>query len=108
MKTHNWTFTASGTSYEADLSTGQGIDQHISGLCFDIADFDIEVVGNASAVTLSATGPFPTSAPFEVADGEFAADGGKKAINDFTVRVFTFDHAGGGTYTVNITRRIRN
>lgn len=105
MKTHTWVFDASGTSFECDLSIGQGDDANISGLCFDIADYDIELIGNAADVTATATGPFKTSAPFDLGV-TIPADGGKMQVLSQAVRKFTFDQAGTGAYTVNIVRRI--
>jgi hypothetical protein len=72
---------------------------------YEVADFDIEVVGNDAEVTLAAVGPFSTSTALSVTDGTFAIGGGKILVSGFAFGSLEFT-TSGGAYTINIIRRI--
>lgn len=100
---HAKSYTASASPFTVDLRL-MGTPSE-SMLVFEQANFDIEVVGNAAAVTVTATGPFSSSLPFALTDGEFPIAGAKKSIKDFSLGSLTFTSAAT-PFTVNITRKI--
>ncbi len=103
-KLHTKSYTASSSPYTIDLSLiGAPVE---SQLVFDIADFDIEVVDNAAAVTMQGKGAFANSDPFDVTDGTFAIGGGKRKIEGFSLGSLIFTSAAT-PFNVNVVRRIR-
>jgi hypothetical protein len=103
-RTHSKQYTASASPYEVDLRLmGAAVE---SMLVFDIADFDVEVVGNAATVTMTGTGPFGNSAAVALTDGTFAIAGGKRKIESFALGKITFTSASV-PFNVNICRRVK-
>lgn len=102
VRTHAKSFVADSSPYEIDLKDlGAPDDIQV----FDIADFDVEVVGNAAAVTMQGKGAFTTSATLDLTDGTFAIAGGKRKIEQFSLGALIFTSAST-PFTVNIVRRI--
>lgn len=111
MIEHTKSYIASASPYVVDLRTigdnaalpsqaGANAD-----LTLSLANFDIEVVGNAAAVTVKGTGSFTNSAPFDVTDGSFAIAGGKRKIEGFALATLTFTSAAT-PFNINIVRKI--
>ena len=71
-----------------------------------IANFDIEVIGNDAAVTLTAKGAFTGSDFLAVSGGTFAISGGHQKIEGFALSELKFTRTGTTSYTINITREI--
>ena len=113
MPTHQKSYTATASPFVVDLTKISdlgilGQDGFDSALSYSIADFDIEVTGNDSAVTMTATGPFPNSEAKAVTDGVFdITTGGKKTISNAAIAKLTFTYSGAAGFTVNIVRRIK-
>lgn len=112
MYLHPKSYTATASPFVVDLRTisdiaGLGLDGANAGLVFELADFDIEVTGNDSAVTMTAKGPFANSEDKAVTDGVFViTTGGKKTITDSALGSLTFTYPGTAGFVVNIVRRI--
>ena len=77
-------------------------------LVFEIADFDIEVVGNDAEVTMQAKGPFASSIPLAVSDASFAIGGGKVSLSGFAISELVFTRVGTDEININIVRKIRS
>lgn len=112
MKTHQKSYTATASPFVVDLTKISdlgvpGQDGFDAPLTYSLADFDIEVTGNDSDVTVTGTGPFSNSTAKAITDGVFpATTGGKKSISDFALAKLTFTYSGAAGFTVNIVRRI--
>lgn len=103
LMAHNQ-YTASASPFTVDLKDiAEGVDGHV----FMIADFDIEIVGNAAAVTVKGKGPFANSGEFDVTDGTFAIGGGKRKTSEFALGALVFTSASV-PFSVNIVRRIKD
>jgi hypothetical protein len=102
-KLHAKSYTANASPYTIDLSLmGAPLEAELK---FEIADFDVEVVGNAAEVTMQGKGAFSTSATLDLIDGTFAIAGGKRKIEQFSLGALIFTSAST-PFTVNIVRRI--
>lgn len=111
--THSWKFDGSGATFDCDLSAtepnrGENAGDVAQGFCENIADFDIEIVGNGvGTFTTSVKGFFSSSAFVSVTSGDFGTSGGKKQLKDCAVKVFRFTQASStSAFTVYITRRV--
>ena len=100
---HAKSYTASSSPFTVDLRLMGAPSEAM--LVFEQANFDIEVVGNAAVVTVTAAGPFTSSATGAVNDGDFPIAGAKKSVKDFSLGTLTFTSAAT-PFTVNITRKI--
>jgi len=100
---HFKSYVAASSPLVVDLRAMGGPSEN--GLVYEQANFDVEVVGNTAAVTATATGPFPTSVPLAIADGNFPIGGAKKTMKDNSIGSFTFT-SSAVPFTVNITRKI--
>lgn len=113
MQEHQKSYTATASPFVVDLTKISdlgipGQDGSDAGLTYSLADFDIEVTGNDSEVTLTATGPFANSTAKAVTDGTFPVTvGGKKTISNFAIARLTFTFSGTAGFAVNIVRRIK-
>lgn len=97
-------YTASASPFTIDLrQIGEGVAGHV----FLIADFDIEVLGNAAAVTVKGKGPFANSVELDITDGNFAIGGGKRKTNEFALGALIFTSAST-PFSVNVIRRIKD
>lgn len=104
MKIQRGTFSSTAADYTVDLRALSA--DALPGDTQYLADFDIEVIGNDAAVTITGKGPFASSTflPFE--DGTFAINGGKRSITGFCLAEIKFSRTGTTAYTINITRQI--
>jgi len=101
-----WTITSTSAESTIDLRLNQNGDQKISGQANKIANFDIEVVANDAAVTMTGKGSFASSVFHTFTDGTFAIGGGKRSISGFALSELKFTRTGTTSYTINITRQI--
>jgi hypothetical protein len=74
-------------------------------LVFEQANFDIEVVSNTAAVTVTGTGPFSSSTAVALTDGAYPIGGAKKTMKDTSLGALTFT-SSAVPFTVNIIRKI--
>ena len=104
MKIHRGSFSSTAADYTVDLRT-LSHDSLPSDVQF-IGDFDIEVIGNDAAVTITGKGTFASSTFLPITDETFAIGGGKRAISGFCLSEMKFSRTGTTAYTINITRQI--
>jgi hypothetical protein len=97
-------YTATESPFTIDLRL---IEEGVAGHVFMIADFDIEVLGNAAAVTVKGKGPFANSVELDITDGTFAIAGGKRKTNEFALGSLIFTSAEV-PFSVNVIRRIKD
>lgn len=67
--------------------------------------FSIEVSGNDAEVTVTAKGPFASSAEVDITDGTFPIGGAVKYINDAALSQLIFNRVGTTAYNINIIRK---
>jgi len=105
MQIDRQTYAVATAEFTVDLRT---ITAHCQpGDVQSLAEFDIEVVGNDTAVTMTGMGSFAGSAHFAFADGTFAIGGGKRApVGKWNLAEIKFTRTGTTPYTINITRQI--
>lgn len=66
--------------------------------------FIVEVSGNDAEVTITARGPFDTSAVFDIAEGTIPVGGAVKLIDDAALSQLIFTRTGTTEYNINIIR----
>lgn len=106
MRTDRYTVTTTTADTTVSLTALSPGDSSAAGLVNQMADFDVEVVGNDAAVTMTGKGTFASSAHFSITDGSFAIGGGKKSIQGFALSELKFSRVGTTSYSINITRRV--
>lgn len=106
MKIHRGTFQSTAADFTVDMRTISA-DADAGDVQF-LADFDIEVIGNDAAVTITVKGSFSSSVFLAVDEGTFAISGGKRSISGFCLSEIKFSRTGTTPYTINITRQIAN
>lgn len=106
MRNDRYTTTSTTADKTIDLALLAGDDVNATALTKRLASFDIEVIGNDAAVTITGKGTFASSTFLPITDGTFAIGGGKRAISGFCLSELKFSRTGTTAYTINITRQI--
>jgi len=104
MQINRNSYTVDTAEFTVDLRTLTADAQ--PGDVQQLADFDVEVIGNDAVVTITGKGSFPTSTFLPFTEGTFAISGGKRSISRFTLSELKFTRTGTTSYTINITRQI--
>lgn len=104
MQINRQSYTVTTADYTVDLRSLS--HEALPGDVQQLANFDIEVIGNDAAVTITGKGSFPTSTFLPFTDGTFAIGGGKRSVSNFSLAEIKFSRTGTTSYTINITRQI--